>query len=283
MDLLIAPFRRILFFAALVLLPAFCTGCNLFDPLYGEGSEVSVDDLLADARVALTNGENDTAIAYLERALALEPQNGEVRIELSSAVLKSLNLSVNSVREIATFVSLPRVDSLFGKQPPAMVCNFGENQIGLTQLQLLDNPTFVRFDNNLQDLRRVENYLDIPLVENDPPLGINLLGKGWLLRAFSRFSISIVELNLQATADETEFFRLAGGNIGYCNMEPTNLTATLEFVKCNKLPEIDEALVDLSRRQTLFGTSTGSASDEIIQAIQDVSNAISSSIDYACN
>lgn len=71
-------------------------GCNVFDGL--GPSPTSVEDLLADARVAMTNENPQHAVRLLETAFETDSTNVEVRIELANALYAARDVDLFTVR-----------------------------------------------------------------------------------------------------------------------------------------------------------------------------------------
>jgi hypothetical protein len=71
-------------------------GCNVFDGLGSSGR--SVDELLADARIAMTNGRPDRAVRLLESAHEKDSTHVEVRIELANALYAAGGVDVFALR-----------------------------------------------------------------------------------------------------------------------------------------------------------------------------------------
>ena len=103
--------RLFLFFSRYVYvgLLALCSvgllgGCNVF----GSGSldeGDSVDELVADADVAMTKGNYDAAVESLEKAYDEEPDNPEVRIKLSKALYGQQGITVVDLKRVVDYIS----------------------------------------------------------------------------------------------------------------------------------------------------------------------------------
>jgi len=97
-----AAFRRPRFAVLSILLGAalFLAGCNAFGTGNTSGGD-TVEELVADADVALSEGDYDSAVSSLEKAYDKEPENAEVRIKLSNALYGQANLSSIELRELS--------------------------------------------------------------------------------------------------------------------------------------------------------------------------------------
>lgn len=90
---------RSLFYAIALFSLVGLTGCNVYDDV--GPSATSVEGLLADARVALTNENPERAVRLLERAHEKDSTDVEVRIELANALYALHALDVFGVRAAA--------------------------------------------------------------------------------------------------------------------------------------------------------------------------------------
>ena len=90
---------RGLFYAIALSIFASVAGCNVYDDV--GPSATSVEGLLADARVALTNENPKRAVRLLERAHEKDSTDVEVRIELANALYAVHDVDVFAVRAAA--------------------------------------------------------------------------------------------------------------------------------------------------------------------------------------
>lgn len=74
-------------------------GCNVFSGLGAEPN--TVEELLAEARAALSAGESGTAVRLLERALDKDSTDVRVRVELGNALYSDRDLDLFAFREAA--------------------------------------------------------------------------------------------------------------------------------------------------------------------------------------
>lgn len=73
-------------------------GCNVFEA--GEPNPTSVEDLLADARVAMTKNDPQRAVRLLEDAFETDSTDVEVRIELVNALYAAHGVDVFTLRSV---------------------------------------------------------------------------------------------------------------------------------------------------------------------------------------
>lgn len=79
-------------------------GCNVFGGLGAEPN--TVEDLLAEARAALSAGESGTAVRLLERALKIDSTDIRVRVELGNALYSDRDLDLFALREAAEHLAV---------------------------------------------------------------------------------------------------------------------------------------------------------------------------------
>ena len=256
-------------------------GCNIFEPFYGEGNANNVEDLMYDARIALQNNDAAGAVVYLERALALEPDNPEVRITLGQALLQRDDVSVLQLQQVAEFLGNNASGTITGSiQSVRMdVCNFNDISTAYPVINLGAEDGFVRLELSINVLRRVLNLfegLDVAALDKE------LAAQGYLIRAFTSISIAIIDMKRQSDATLTSFHRLGDGSIGYCSATSENLLTLLAFIRCDQIAFFNSAIQDLQRRLALLNGGNGSLAEEILDLIADARNQISSSINVAC-
>lgn len=88
---------------AFLLLSSGLLGCNVFDDVQPEPSDV--EDLLADARVAMTKTNHQRAVRLLEKAFEKDSTHVEVRIELVNALYAAHGVDVFTVRSAVEHVN----------------------------------------------------------------------------------------------------------------------------------------------------------------------------------
>lgn len=88
--------RRLLCVVVSIVIGVSGFGCNLYGGL--EPSRASVEDLLADARVALTTGHPQRAVRLLETAYERDSTDVRVRIELANALYAAHDVDVIALR-----------------------------------------------------------------------------------------------------------------------------------------------------------------------------------------
>ena len=92
-------FRALTALFALVAAPLLLSAC---DSATDGGS---AEDLLIDAQIARQQGDLDGAIELLEEALAQDPDNGEVRLELAGAIFEREDIDLLTVDRIALYLT----------------------------------------------------------------------------------------------------------------------------------------------------------------------------------
>lgn len=79
------------------------SGCNVFDGVQSEPA--SVEDLLADARIAMTKTNHQRAVRLLEEAFEKDSTHVEVRIELVNALFAAHGVDAFTVRSAVEHVN----------------------------------------------------------------------------------------------------------------------------------------------------------------------------------
>lgn len=77
-------------------------GCNVFDGVTPEPN--TIDELLADARAALAEGNSARAVQFLERAFELDSSDVRVRVELGNALYSEHGIDVFSLRAAVDYL-----------------------------------------------------------------------------------------------------------------------------------------------------------------------------------
>lgn len=105
---------------------AAIAGCNVLDPVYGEGG--SVENLLEDARHARARQDFNRAVALLEDALAQDPANRQVRTELAGTLLQREDLNLLDVVDVADHVLEALGRDLGARGTAADFCTFSADE-----------------------------------------------------------------------------------------------------------------------------------------------------------
>src|SRR5690606_33666207 len=100
------------YFSTFILFAALLTGCNVFEGTQEEGTGDDPEVLLQDAEAALQRDEPKLAVAYLKRAVELEPVTtslgAQIRIQLSTAHLRAVGVNIMTLKQLATpFTEIP--------------------------------------------------------------------------------------------------------------------------------------------------------------------------------
>lgn len=181
-------------------------GCNVFDGL--GPSPTSVEELLADARVAMTNGNPQRAVELLETAYETDSTNVAVRIELANALYAAPDVDLFTVRSAVEHLNGKGAEVPTGDSD-AEVCTEGassprspgrflaisvEDHDGL-QVLWAERDRIKRVSRLVVDgvlRRRAEAFAEAP---------VEVRSKGFLLAALTRLSRRLLGVRdaLQAT------------------------------------------------------------------------------------
>jgi hypothetical protein len=143
---------------ALLGLVALLSACNVYEPFYQEGGSDDPLKLLADAKVALANGEAEKAFELLDRAIELAPDNPEIRYYHAVAVIR-----VNRIDFLTFFDALGEINGKSSAPNPKVVTALFSAEDGIPL-----------FDISEEDLTRL--YLAFLQVEADlTPVALGLI------------------------------------------------------------------------------------------------------------
>ena len=267
-------FRTINPFVVLSVSLFIATGCNAYEFMYSDDSDEPAV-LLADARVAMQNGDNQKAIDLLQKALDKAPDDPEIKIELSSAFFRANDIDLLVLKDLAEFISESPAGAGKFSAAPMPACNFTDDISSTTPLDFTQNPAYQLLLENVDVLDAALDLLTNTLETEDAErLKQNIRSNAHLMRAISNMAMAVIELNLQMDAAQITMYRLSNGGVGYCAGDDSSLDQFETFIVCTQLPAIDQAVSDLVRRQSLFSageselaTAVASARDGIIRSI----------------
>ncbi len=267
-------------FVVLSLCLLIATGCNAFEFMYSEDSD-EPEVLLDDARIALQNGDAEKAIDLLEKALERAPEDPEIRIELSSALFQANDIDLLVMKDLAEFISetpaTSTISSAITAAKHTAACNFSDG-VSTTMIDFSQDPAYLLLLDNVDVLARaLELLFDTLESEEAERLSENIRSNAHLMRAISSMAMAVIEIKLQADAAQATLHRLSNGGIGYCASDDAALEQLERFIVCEKLPDINLAVNDLIRRQSLFSTSDSELVDAVSSARDEITRTISAS------
>ena len=264
-------------------------GCNVFEGLYDEGASDDPEVLIADADAALQRGEPDKAVQYLEKAFEAKPQDPEIRTKLSTALLQQADISVITMIDLAEDITGNQNGSKSGrafsgsalKSGSQLACNF--TGVAVEQIDLTTNPSYQEVARHVATLRRVKALLDAVVSSaanlNSPPP--HLQNAALLSQAVT--TVLVVLFDVQEKTDDlgATLWRLANKDVGLCADDEAALLEIQTFIKCEQIPEMQDALDLLKQR--LGGSGDESAAKEAIDEIQESIDLLESQIQVTCS
>ncbi len=264
-------------FVVLALGLFIATGCNAFEFMYSDDSD-DPEVLFDDAQIALQNGDTEKAIDLLEKALEMDPENPEIKIELTSALFQGSEIDLLVMKDLAEFISETPASASKGFIKASVMsmptCNFGDG-ITSTELDLTQDPAYQLLSDKEDVLARALELLYNTLeTEEAANLHANILSNAHLMRAISNMAVSIIEIKEKADEAQATLHRLSNGSIGYCAADQEALEELESFIMCDKLPAIDQAVDDLVSRQTLFSDDDSDLAEALADARAEITGAI---------
>ncbi|WP_022835214.1 tetratricopeptide repeat protein [Salisaeta longa] len=228
---LLRPHRTL---AVLICAAALLGGCNLF----GSGSLDSadtVDELVADANVAISQGNYDKAVELLETAYEQAPENPEVRIKLSTALYGQAGLNVIDLKELVDYISGLEDDaarSLFAPKA-GLQCSLEAAEPdpaaqGYERIALEGVPALAPFIDNEGVINRVAgNIIEMAFAQTEAfnELPADLKASWYTIAAFSNIGEAVLLVYNEAVARGGKLFRDANDSIVFCAPEQTDLDA----------------------------------------------------------
>jgi hypothetical protein len=144
----------------------FFSGCNAFEVFYEEGSSNDPEVLLEDARFAMQRGDYQKAVSILEKAYARNPQNGQVRVELSGALLEAHEVRVLDIFSIADHLQ-KQAEEIAGKTTGGgEYCSFSSDADILGLFDFRDFSQYERLVKNWPVFKRVIDLIEPLLPDN---------------------------------------------------------------------------------------------------------------------
>lgn len=179
-------------------------GCNVFE--VGEPTATSVEDLLADARVAMTKNDPQRAVRLLEDAFKKDSTNVEVRIELVNALYAAHGVDVFSLR---TALEPGEVKATAAKTDPP-VCSAGGDSTrsseGATVFIDRESNRLQELEGHRKRMQRASRLVIQGVLEERPEAfaaeAHDTRAKGYLLAALTRASLRL--LAVQTAVRETK-------------------------------------------------------------------------------
>lgn len=270
-------------------------GCNVFESFYEEGSSNSAEVLMQDARAALERGDTEKAKAYLERAHENDPENAEVRVELSAVELQTSDVTVLRIKELADY--LREADQTIGQGTYAATralqahgtytfsntgrrCNFDREQVPAPPV--FDYTTLEAFQRIVQQdavLARVQE-----LLREVDGASLNRRQHARLLLMDSIVRIARTTVTLQDAAERAgvTLYRLPSNSIGACATTNELLNAFEGVLKCELVADLIRARDSLQARLDLLDNPRGSASAEILEVLDEGISRLEAQVDLDC-
>jgi hypothetical protein len=249
-------------------------GCNVFDGVQPEPS--SVDALLADARVAMTNGNSERALRLLETAHDRDSTHIGVRIELANAIYASNDLDLFTVRSAVEHLSGT------GDSPPnngiEPVCTGGGDSAPSSRQfePIMLEEALEEFASYREQMRRVSRLVVTGGIQRrgeafskEPP---SARVKGYLLAALTRVSLRLLTIQDEIQDTNTTLyvdvedatpraFIACGGT--------TESIARAERSFCRGAQGTQEAISWLQARNDLIGSDQSSLIIDLLEAHAD--------------
>ena len=285
----------------LAILLVFCTtlllsGCNVFETFYEEGTSSSAEVLMQDARAALERGDTEKAKAYLERAHENDPENAEVRVELSAVELRSSDVTILRIKELADYVQEASAEAGQGAvQADARMeahgtyafnntnrtCNF--DQARYPNPPVFDYTALEAFERIKQReavLARVQELLrEVDGASLERRQHARLL----LMDAIVRIARTVLTLQDAADRAGVTLYRLSNDAIGACANAGAVLEAFEGVLKCELVADLVRARDGLQQRLDLLDNPRGSASAEILDVLDEAITRLDEQLALDCS
>ncbi len=305
---------HLLAFGAAILLaaaPPFLAACD--------SNPVSdVESLLTDARIARQAGDLDQAIALLESAMALSPENAPVRVELSSAYLDREDVDLLDVDRVALFLTTfadNATDSPGGtSQSVGGTCRYAEDPnaqlfapgdyqgygdlysdrelidsvVGLLNGVDPSNGSLSIVPDELRVLNLCTGIVDGELFYDGDTalasmraLGLNdnEIATALAVNAVSRFFEAYFHI-VEDIPQQTDWYHVASQSSDYIGVCAEDEEALRGHVEVAIL-DLGEAVTSLDLRDQLLGGTT--ASQELVQHVLDAYEAVQADLGPYCD
>ena len=284
-----------------MLVGVLLAGCNAF----GTGDTGSCNDTeecLANAEVALDQGDYDSAVSALRTARENSPDNPEVRAKLSAALYGQADLDVFDLQGVAEYVSdleenaetAVRTKTHVGN---TLACNVSSaeprpTEQGYTDLDLNENDSdendsFRKISRKDSTIEEVERLLPKKVEESAAYQSLGERDKVRMLNSATFTNIALAILNVQAKSDEVGghlYQRTGGGDdVVYCAPNEK----TLDELQCAAYEETTEGggltrgIANFREKIRLFNDTgqTGEEEGPVVDALNQLKTAVQSNID----
>jgi len=235
-------------------------GCNVFDGLGEEGDSNDPYVLLRDARAALSRGEPQEAVRYLERAFDLDPNNPEVRIELVGARFAAAEVDLLTLGRLVDHINgegdttSTALNAAWQGKANGAFCTFDADPSELEMFDYTSAPEY----------QQIRDHIDTFVAAHDLLEGIRPAALGglseearaqwYLTRAFTRIALAIHAINEEVARIDATLYRLPRfrNSIGICAASESALDQAEARIKCDLLPQILVGLDELEMRSQLL-------------------------------
>lgn len=269
---------------------ALLAGCNVFDGLGDEGDSGDPNVLLQDARAALSRGEPQVAVQYLDRAYSIDPSNPEVRIELAGARFAQAEVDLLTLRELVTHINGDEGSvapaTLTPKQDHGPFCTFDADRSGLEEFDYTSAPAYQAIREEIATFEAARELLDGIRSAAFSELPEETRAQWYLARAFTRTALAIDAINREVERIEATLYRLPSvqNSIGICAASEQALSRTEVRIKCDHLPQIVVGLEELEIRNWLLDDADVSGVlDDLRQAVDVVGAQLDSDVIRFCS
>ncbi|PQJ35284.1 hypothetical protein BSZ35_12340 [Salinibacter sp. 10B] len=235
-------------------------GCNLF----GAGSTTNgdtVDELVADADVAISKGNYDSAVTSLETAYDRAPENPEVRIKLTTALYGQADLTVVDLKEIVDYVSGLEDDragaSRHSSAKNGLQCSVEAAEPdpraqGYEEIDLRAHEVFSVFFNNESLVNRVATDIldqEFSQTQKFETLPADLRASWFTNASFTEIARAILVVHDEAMERGGHLFRDPNDDVVFCAPEQ----ADLEALECAAYRVAEQE--DLIGQESLLATA----------------------------
>ncbi len=272
--------RRHSWAAIIFVFGSFLLGCNVFDGVQDEPS--TVDALLADARVAMTNGNAERAVRLLESAHERDSTHVGVRIELANALYAANGLDLFTVRSAVEHVSGVRAESPSENEMGAVCTGAPEPARSSDRFVPVsfEDEDWQAFASHREQMRRVSHLVvsgglqrRAEAFAQESP---RIRAKGYLLAALTRVSLRLLALqNEIEDANATLYVDVEDGvprAFVACGGTVESIDGD-EHALCRGAQGIRQAVSWLQARNDLIGSDQRSLIIDLLEAHVDAIQA----------
>lgn len=268
--------------------------------MFGAGSTNNgdtVDELVADADVAISQGDYDSAVASLETAYDREPENPEVRIKLTTALYGQADLDVVDLKEMVDYVSgledeqagtNSRVSAKNGLQCSVESAEPSPSEQGYEEIDLRENEVFSVFFNNESLVSRVATQIldrQFSQTEEFQELPADLRASWFTNVSFTEIARAILVVHNEATERGGRLFRDSNDGVVFCAPEQADLDAleceAYRVAEQEDLIGQESLLAAALRFLTLKNEQFGASGEDglIPEALNELIGAVQENID----